>query len=487
MQGKHKINLIIVGVGPHSKRVYVPILRKLSSKYNIDIKLGIDLKEKQADIEAYLKDLGIKLNMLYIDPFNPLKNVPRVLQSRLDRFVDENKVSGVIIATEPLSHVAYAKWALKKGLNILMDKPISTEENVTSDFGQAKKIYSDFKNLINNYRALQKRESTIFSVNVQRRYHPGHQKVVQLIKEVAERFNAPVTSIQSMHADGQWRMPSEIVTQIYHPYCQGYGKCSHSGYHFFDIVYNFYQAGVRKGKKADSAEVFTSFITPKGFIRQFSEKDYVKYFGRKYLSVKRWNDNRLDKLYGKFGEIDAFSVIRLLKNGEAICNISINLLHNSFARRTWMRPGKDLYKGNGRVKQEMHIINQGPFQTIQIHSYESNDKHNINTEKDFLLGGNNHFDIYVFRNSGMFSARQQPLTIYHLKDLIGHKDILREIERAKEHVVVEFLEFLEGRIKKSDLKSNIDSHEVPVEIMSSIYRSHIRYTKKQNPLVNFNL
>ncbi len=155
-----------------------------------------------------------------------------------------------------------------------------------------------------------------------------------------------------------------------------------------------------------------------------------------------------------------------------------------------MKPGKDLYKGNGRVKHESHIIQQGPFQCIQIHSYQSNDKHDINTVEDGLFGGNNHFDIAVFRNADMFGQREKPLRLYNLrdKDLFQNYDSNLLVQNvSKEFVVLEFINFIQGKIQKKDLLSNFDSHEIPMRIMSSIYKSHIQYNNKKSPIVEFKI
>lgn len=483
-----EINLIIIGVGPHTQRIYLPTLSKYQEARKIDVKLGVDLNGKKADVKKYLAERNFDLEMLYIDPFDVQQELPKALEEHLTDFVKKHNVHGVVIATEPLVHTAYAKWALKIGLHILMDKPISTRLNVVSDINQARLMWQDYLDLWQKYVELQKSKDTIFSINVQRRYHPGHRKVISLIKEVANRFDAPVTSIQSMHADGQWRLPSEIVTQIYHPYCQGYGKCSHSGYHIFDIAYQYYKAGKRAGKYADTAEVMTSFVQPQGFLTQFNENNYKQYFGEEYKSVQKWSDEELAHIYKGYGEMDAFTLLRLLKDGENICNVSINLLHNSFARRHWMKPGKDLYKGNGRVKHQYHVIQQGSFQCVQIHNYQSSDRHDINTTDDYALGGNNHFDIHVFRNSAMFGESEKPLRTYKLNELNTgsvHTDENLTHETSKELVILEFIDFIQGKIRKKKLTSSIDDHLIPAQIMSAVYRSHIRSRKGESPLVRF--
>lgn len=484
------INLMIIGIGPHSKRIYIPILNGFKKKYAINLKLGVDLKEKEEDITAYLNREKIDLPMLFIDAFDVKRDIPIRIKKYLGDFVKKNNINGVVIATEPLVHKQYALWAIANGLNILMDKPITTREGVAADIKQAKGIQSDYMEILNAYNALQKKKKTIFSVNVQRRYHLGCDKVNTLIREVADKFDAPITSMQLFHSDGQWRLPSEIVTQIYHPYCQGYGGCSHSGYHGFDMVYQYYKSGHVAGKDADIAEVVSSFVRPRGFIKQFNESDYLKYFGHEYNKVKKWNDKELNNSYKNYGEIDAFALVRLLKDDENVCNISINTLHNTSSRRTWLLPGQDLYKGNGRIKHESHNIQQGPFQSIQIHSYQSNDQHDTNNENEYDVGGNNHFDIYVFRNARMFGPKEKALRIYKLKDLIKEKKINSKrliTDYTKRFVVEEFLKFIIGDIKRKDLKSDIGDQLFPVNLMSAIYQSHLRYVERSNPWVTFPL
>jgi len=48
-----------------------------------------------------------------------------------------------------------------------------------------------------------------------------------------------------------------------------------------------------------------------------------------------------------------------------------------------------------------------------------------------------------------------------------------------DNVVQEYLEFICGMKKKKDLLSNIDSHEQSVNIMSSLYMSHIAQSSSQ--------
>ncbi len=258
----------------------------------------------------------------------------------------------------------------------------------------------------------------------------------------------------------------------------------------FDIVWQFYNAGYVKNKFTDSAEVFSSFIEPRGLLKQFSQADYRKLFGKKYDERSRRSDKQLEEIYKNYGENDAFSTIRLLKENDNICNISINLMHNSISERSWIKPPYDLYKKNGRIKHQYYYIQQGPFQSIQIHNYQSKSMQDKNDADDYEVGGNNHFDIYVFKNPKLYGKGTKNFTRYSLKDL----DFANEFddsrlyhETTKERIVNEFIDAILGKVCRKQLKTDISTYSVPVQIMSSIYQSNARYKKGLNPLIKFKI
>jgi hypothetical protein len=479
-----RAKVILVGCGPHAQRVYLPALRRFSKETGTRLSLVIDLKAQEDTVRTALAASGLQPTAWFIDPFRgPL---PPSVAGELSAFAAQEGVTGVIVATEPLTHRAYAEWALRQGLSLLLDKPITTRENVTSDLAEADGIEEDYRHLYGLYEAAQARGPTAFVVNAQRRFHPGFRLAEQLLAEVGSQTNCPVTFVQSYHCDGQWRFPSEIVTQDYHPYCRGYGKASHSGYHIFDAAYRLYAASGAAGKFADAMEIVSSFIQPAGFLSQLTQEDYEGLFGARYRGVRRWSDDDLRRMVANLGEIDLSAGVRLTRGGEAVANLSINLLHNGFARRTWVRPGSDLYKGNGRVKHEHHNVQQGPFQNIQIHSYQAKDVHDRGGPEEEGLGGNNHFEVYVFRNP-LVSGQADSLQVYRLPDIergdVEGGGAALVMERVKHEVVREFLEFLLGHRPKESLRSPLEDHLVPVQLMSGVYRSHVLRERGANPVV----
>lgn len=480
---KH-VKIALIGCGPHARRIYLPALQALRSKYSIELSMVVELVPMAESVAAAVGATSFTPETIFVDHFSG--SLPEQIAGKLSRGVRLHGIGGVIIATEPLVHKAYAQWAVAEGLNILIDKPITARADAASSLESADGILADYQQLLRSYQRLQQDTETVFMVNAQRRLHPGFQLVERLLGEVGRLTNCPVTSIHSYHCDGQWRLPGEIVTQTYHPYCQGYGKASHSGYHIFDMMYRLYAASGVEKKRADSMEIVSSFVQPNGFIKQITEADYNALFPGDYERVRAWSDRELRGMFENFGEIDLSGIVTLKHHSDIIANLSVNLLHNGFSQRTWITPGADLYKGNGRVKHEHHNIQQGPFQNIQIHSYQASDRHEDTGETQDGLGGNNHFNIYVFRHP-MVAGSGPALRVYTGADALAEmaqaRDGLLATEFAKHQIVEQFVSYLAGAVLKTGLASQIEDHMVPMQIMSGIYRSHVLRSRSSDCLV----
>ena len=479
-------NILLLGAGPHARRIYIPALFKYASELPIRLVAAMDLKRQKDTVDTYLQDKSYELEMTYIDPFDATAGIPDEVRVKLDALVKKFDIKGVVISTEPTVHKVYAEWALRNGLNILMDKPISIRKSSSTNYEKASGLIDDFNELLEVYIARKSEKPILFSINVQRRYDNGFDKVIDLISETTQKFNVPITSMQIMHADGSWRFPKEILTQESHGLSDGFGKASHSGYHLFDMAWQLYKSSLVTDKHPDGLEIFSSTFNPAGLDVCINENDYIKYFGDEFDRTGLTHQQYLDTV-ANYGEIDSFNVIRLMKSGKNICNISINLLHSSFSRRSWALPNEDFYKGNGRVKHQQFIIQQGPFQCIQIHNYQSKHEHDLDNSKEFDVGGNNHFDIFVFRNVGMYEEGEAFTRISSL-DLEKQTDKQGlTIENAKYRIIREFIEFILGKINLEDVKSNIDTHEVPVKIMSGVCQSSAKMHNNNNPLIRIKL
>ncbi|NLF17978.1 MAG: Gfo/Idh/MocA family oxidoreductase, partial [Lentisphaerae bacterium] len=163
--------LMLIGVGPHARTFYLPLLARLQAAGRLRLAVTVDLESSREAVAGFLRGSIPPDEEIYVEPFSA--HMPDAVRVRLDAAVARHAPVGVIISTDPLSHRAYAAWALERGLNILLDKPISSRAQAVTDPAAAEGIVTDATMLAAAYERLQARRATCFSVCAHRRYHPG--------------------------------------------------------------------------------------------------------------------------------------------------------------------------------------------------------------------------------------------------------------------------------------------------------------------------
>ncbi|CDG18667.1 hypothetical protein [Xenorhabdus doucetiae] len=481
------VNLLLIGFGPHDKRIYYPLLEEEINNPQLNLCAAVDLISEKSNIESYLSDKKLKPEIIYLGDNNIKDELSLYEKKILTEILHKYSINGVIIATEPLVHLKYAKWALNAGLSILMDKPISSYENISTSIEKSIKISDDYYFLNSLYQ--EKKRSNpcqVFSLMAQRRYQTSFNLIKERLTECFTMTNCPVTNIQTFHSDGQWRMPTEIVEQHYHPYNQGYGKCSHSGYHYFDIIPFVLEAAISEDKKYDNIDVFSMAIRPDDILHQFTLNDYRKLFGRQsFDEVNHYDENQLNVLLGSFGEVDCSSNICFKRGDRTITAASINLCHNGYSQRNWITAaGRDLYRGNGRVAHESHILQQGPFQSIHFHSYKS-DELSVGHHHDnhHCIGTKEHLEIYVFRNHKILGGKH--IEVIDINDIIAIEGGRKGLKgKSKAKAFYEFIAGIRGEISAEDMVSDFSKHEIGATLTSAIYQSISHRYHQLSPLIN---
>lgn len=489
-----QVRALIVGLGHHARRVYLPAFS--APGLRAKLVLGVDLKSQEKSIDSFLKEKGFSgMEMVYVEAFNVLcwtRNLPPAVDQLLTSEIQRLRINAMVISADPLVHMVYALWGLQRGLHILMDKPISTRLDAACSVEAARGIWADFEELVRVQEVkLALGQSLIVSVAAQRRYHEGFQYVCDLIEEVSSEYQQPVTNIQSYHSDGQLRLPEEMKNITYHSFNQGHGKISHSGYHFIDMLVEFYKAGTKSirdpQKVASRASVSCVGVRPQSVFRLQTHEDWSRVLPGYHEQLKYEARNLMAEFQGSYGEVDAqIQVVFQDENMEPLALGNINLIHNGFSRRCWLEPSVDLYKKNGRVKHELHIIQQGPYQCIHIHSYQANDNHDnqVPADEAFSVGGDMHFDIIIFRNVGIFRNKLQPvMRKVSLEQILalnrgtslstgldGQSSLKLPSEVAKQHLVNEFVCAV-GSGERCKLLSELHSHADAVRLMSCAYES----------------
>ncbi|MEU4805801.1 Gfo/Idh/MocA family oxidoreductase [Actinosynnema sp. NPDC023587] len=473
-------NILLIGVGPHARRNHLPALLDARRDGLVSTVVGVDLLEAEAVVEGHRATGPVgEVVMHYVESFSATEDtLPGEVRALLDRVVREHSVDAVLVATEPSFHVVYSKWALGAGLSVLLDKPLSVHADSSTDPARAARIQTDFDDLARAYDAARREDAdVVVSVQCQRRYHPAFLVMRDLVAEVAAYTNCPVTSVQSFHSDGQWRLPDELLDIGYHSFDRGYGKAAHSGYHFFDIVPWLIEAGERPGKALDSVEVHVNSTRPVDLLAQLTHTDYDRLFPG-FAEAVRYPEDELRAAVAGFGEVDAFVSLAFKSTGRTVTLGSINLVHNGFSQRGSFLPNSaDLYKGNGRVRHETHIVEQGPFQAIHFHSLQSldDDHGGAGTRGGHDIGEKGHVSLHVFRNDAFNPGwrRYEGLD----RDAVeraagGHGEPSQSASRRR--AVHEFLEFLNGKRDRASMASELPTHRRSSALMAGTYLSAAR-------------
>lgn len=472
--------ILLVGIGPHARTFYLPAFRELEASGKLAVAGLVDVEPAREHLESWLATRRHAWPRLFLPAFSG--TMPAACEEALEGFAAATRADSVVISTDPLNHKSYALWALKRRLNLLMDKPVTAAANAVTGADAAGALEADYQEIAATRARFH--PDGVFILCAHRRYHPGIDLALKLVSQTAGATGCPVTSIHGYHSDGQWRLPEEILRQDHHSYHHGHGKISHSGFHFLDTLYRFRRAGRVPGKTADHVEICSTFLQPDGFLRQITRADYRRLFGPDYDLEAPSTDGELAAAFHRFGEMDVEASLCFTQEGVPVGLGSLSLLHGGFSRRSWLRPGTDLYKGNGRVKHEQHRVHVGPFLGLQIHSCQAKDDHERSGPADELPGGNNHFELWIFRNTGLIGGEPfEKVEFGDLPEAAGFRDDRLFIEQVKRGAILEFLAAIAGEVDPATLRSDFSDHHMPVRLMGGLYRSHFLRRTVGNPLL----
>lgn len=163
-------SIMLIGLGPHAKRIYMNLFKK----YKIIPKIIVDLKSKQKELEDYIEENDLRdIHFYFIeDEKRDDLELNSKIENDLKNLIKSKNIKYAIISTEPKAHFAYAKFLLENNINILMDKPITAPINVISNQRQALKIKTEYEILSNMYKL--KKDKIAFKIQCQRRFHEGY-------------------------------------------------------------------------------------------------------------------------------------------------------------------------------------------------------------------------------------------------------------------------------------------------------------------------
>ncbi|MEO8911880.1 MAG: Gfo/Idh/MocA family oxidoreductase [Candidatus Saccharimonas sp.] len=444
-------SILFIGLGLHSRRIQFPYVIRKSKELGVDDVVILDIPSKKDEIGKYLNNSsfdGVKTHKYYTNKYIDVK--------LLDYIVEKHAITHVILGTDPEHHFEYAKYLISKSLKVIMDKPIVAIPNAITDIKSADLILSQFDELRHLYELHPQANVVVLS---QRRYHPAYKKIADDILENFERTGIVPHYFYLFHSDGQLRILDEIDHISYHGFNRGYGKVSHSGYHFIDTLYLYLKPFIAYGTINNFA-LSAHHLSPADYSHQLNEKVVKRIFSQ---------ENDIPPYEASSaGEIDAYITIQFKKDDRLVATARIDMLHSGFSDRINFSPNKsDLYKGNGRIRHEKQIVMQGPIYAAYIDSLQSK-QINLNTGDSLTaLGGEHHFELIRFNHA---SSGKQVVTRKGINDLMNIKDLgysRGHQEEARYYSLTDFFSTSDKNERSKD--SDLSDHRVSSLIMSSIY------------------
>ena len=139
-----KHNILIIWTWYHARRIYIPYVMDNKNKFNNIVWLDI-LTQKKV-IEKFLnKNKYNDFNINYLK--DEEKNNKEYVEKEVKIIIKKFNINMVIISTEPLYHNIYTKIILNENISILLDKPITLEENIINNPSISDKILKDYNYL----------------------------------------------------------------------------------------------------------------------------------------------------------------------------------------------------------------------------------------------------------------------------------------------------------------------------------------------------
>lgn len=470
-----KNSVLLVGLGPHSKRIYLKYLKTSDCR----LLFLLELESKRESSRKYLDENGYENVKIYTipDKYKDYNILPKKYHDELLDICRQNKINKIIISTEPKAHHMYLKFAIENDIDVLSDKPIIVLKNMQK-LSNINKMREEYYNLLE----LHKKSKSQCKIMCQRLYHKGYIYIKKLLKEVVSKYNIPITYIDIYHCDGNWEFPHDLDKEN-HPYKYGYGKLYHSGFHFIDLLAELLKINecVTNDKKITNGYLHGNVFTPDDELAIFNKNDYNNIFP----------ESRTDSFYQKlnsisfenYGEKNFYSQLYFYnKDCKLITTANLNLLHYGVSRRGWFQ-SKDFYKKNGRIRHEKININVGTLMNIQITSCQSKEiKDRTNSIDEIYEGGLEHFDIDIYRNVDIIGGKaHEKIRLYDLyNENMNSDDFIGFNEKSREDCINAFL-------SNNSKIGEIEEERLGIEILYSA--SKVIYNKLNNKdkLINIDI
>ncbi|HVG16948.1 MAG TPA: hypothetical protein VM935_18390 [Chitinophagaceae bacterium] len=424
--------LLLIGCGIQANHAHLPAIIAIKDK--ITLIAIVDMSSRMKEIKENLLQHGFwplpKLIAIPDEDRNDgnCNTITDILDAHCSH------ANAVILSTLGIERMTYIQWAIKKGMDILTEKPLTITPNCSSDAAQAKKISADFEAI---QEAAQQRVK-IFMVVAQRRYQKSYRDMAKRVSQVFQQTGYGITFIQCLTNDGLWHFPEDYEAAIsYHPTKSGGGKLTHTGYHILDTTSWLMRFAM------DEAFIQSAIVYATGF------------FPNDSLACE---EHPKKQSLQNYAEVNAALQISFKnERQDTVCMMQCGMLHEGLSHRINEKPSlandriHTAFKG--RTKQDFLCLYQGPVGGI-FHRRIAKLGNTNGTE----VGGQDHTNVIYSANPyySNFPAVLEKEYCYDPQDSAPTMEFLNKITRKDEEPLS---------------VSPLNDHAIAIKLLSASYQS----------------
>lgn len=445
-----KPGLILVGVGPHAREKYVPLIKEQINSGLISYFDVIELETERERVNRFFTGNDLKPRRIVFVPDRRPDGIWFTEDGSDAIRVLSAQTAKVLISTEPKAHFGYIKAALDHGLDCLVDKPviIPMRRDAVPD---AQSYVAGIAELLR----IQRRKGGRCTVMAPRRYNAIYRIVQSYAARVVNHLRCPITYVGIQHHEGVWNTGLEIQRREDHPYKYGYGMLCHSGYHYIDVLSGFVELN----------EHLLGPLQVQISARSMSALDQVRHLPHSRLRPEVDAPQEPLVVDNAWGETDlvAIGTVRTIEPNEAVSLFSVDLLQTSASLRTWRDLPSDVYNKNGRFASEVLRVNIGTIASIEARILKVP---RAATRTDAMPLFTKEAEITLWRNGPLISCAPFRRKHYQTKHSLHGNADLRIARRSL------FVDWLQGRKTRSDLVSHVRSSILFEQVLVALKPSH---------------
>ncbi|MEU0390502.1 hypothetical protein [Streptomyces chartreusis] len=408
LRPRQPVSVLLVGGCGHwaAAENHVPAILTLKKQgFPVRVAAICDLRDPyDPDLLAHMPHLN---NVVTQDRPAWIKPRPgrsmEALQRQLQQAHSEHRFDVVIVACDPVGHLPYLKWATDQGIHVLCDKPIICVEDAAWKPASAGQIRREFDALLHAHRA---QPGHLFAVPLRRRANDAFVHAGELIRDLHDSHQQPLTMGRIDVCGGHFRLPEEYALGNAHGYSHGVGALAFSSYHYLDEMTRYLL--LASGRITD-LRLTLQYVRRVGDHLGSGVNDVLGQLLRPHSEAALPELELNERI--ALAEMDFAFTVELLSGGQHLGVLTYSFTSNSFSNRTVGVLACDVedtvaFREKGRMSQYIIDLHQGHLQHLRLSKNDAvGEAYSIRLEhrRNPLIGGTGRLET-VYENAHDSSA-----------------------------------------------------------------------------------